>query len=190
MMNHQGEKVVDEDTDHGLKRRQEDQSAAQPQQSGVDSCWLAMPEELQSVDFTQPVSWGKYSPYNKERELPLVPLNTPPTFDDPSAPALCFQLHALCGRARAGTIHFPNQDRQGVPVERPSVPTPRFMPVGTKGTLKGVLPEELESLNCPIILGNTYPKRLEQSEINFAHLDIDGLDDSDHTNARFDRLQS
>lgn len=31
-----------------------------------------------------------------------------------------------------------------------------FMPVGTQGTLKGVLPDELINLNCQIILGNTY----------------------------------
>lgn len=31
-----------------------------------------------------------------------------------------------------------------------------FMPVGTQGTLKGVLPDQLINLNCQIILGNTY----------------------------------
>ncbi|XP_066580987.1 queuine tRNA-ribosyltransferase catalytic subunit isoform X2 [Prorops nasuta] len=36
------------------------------------------------------------------------------------------------------------------------VDTPVFMPVGTQGTLKGLLPEQLEKLNCQIILGNTY----------------------------------
>lgn len=36
------------------------------------------------------------------------------------------------------------------------VNTPVFMPVGTQGTLKGILPEQLEKLNCQIILGNTY----------------------------------
>lgn len=30
------------------------------------------------------------------------------------------------------------------------------MPVGTQGTLKGVLPDQLINLNCQIILGNTY----------------------------------
>lgn len=36
------------------------------------------------------------------------------------------------------------------------VETPVFMPVGTQGTLKGLLPDQLEKLNCQIILGNTY----------------------------------
>ncbi|CAH2066494.1 unnamed protein product, partial [Iphiclides podalirius] len=30
------------------------------------------------------------------------------------------------------------------------------MPVGTQGTMKGLLPDQLESLDCEIILGNTY----------------------------------
>ncbi|XP_039279752.1 queuine tRNA-ribosyltransferase catalytic subunit isoform X2 [Nilaparvata lugens] len=37
-----------------------------------------------------------------------------------------------------------------------TVTTPVFMPVGTQGTLKGLLPEQLEALDCHIILGNTY----------------------------------
>lgn len=37
-----------------------------------------------------------------------------------------------------------------------NVDTPVFMPVGTQGTLKGLLPQQLEELNCQIILGNTY----------------------------------
>lgn len=36
------------------------------------------------------------------------------------------------------------------------VDTPVFMPVGTQGTLKGMIPEQLEELNCQIMLANTY----------------------------------
>ncbi len=36
------------------------------------------------------------------------------------------------------------------------VDTPVFMPVGTQGTLKGLLPEQLKELGCQIMLGNTY----------------------------------
>lgn len=36
------------------------------------------------------------------------------------------------------------------------VETPVFMPVGTLGTVKGMAPNELEEIDCPIILGNTY----------------------------------
>lgn len=31
-----------------------------------------------------------------------------------------------------------------------------FKQVGTQGTLKGLLPEQLEDLDCEIMLGNTY----------------------------------
>ena len=34
--------------------------------------------------------------------------------------------------------------------------TPMFMPVGTRGTVKGVLPESLKDLGAGIILANTY----------------------------------
>jgi hypothetical protein len=34
--------------------------------------------------------------------------------------------------------------------------TPMFMPVGTQGTIKGMTTEQLEELNCQVILGNTY----------------------------------
>ena len=34
--------------------------------------------------------------------------------------------------------------------------TPQFMPVGTQGALKGVLPHQIKELNCNLILGNTY----------------------------------
>jgi hypothetical protein len=36
------------------------------------------------------------------------------------------------------------------------VETPVFMPVGTKGTVKGLTTEQLQELDCHIILGNTY----------------------------------
>ena len=36
------------------------------------------------------------------------------------------------------------------------VDTPVFMPVGTQGTLKGLTPKQLESMNCQIMLGNAY----------------------------------
>ncbi len=36
------------------------------------------------------------------------------------------------------------------------VQTPVFMPVGTYGTVKGVMPRELESMGAEIILGNTF----------------------------------
>ncbi len=49
-------------------------------------------------------------------------------------------------RARRGRLHT----RRGV------IETPVFMPVGTQGTVKAMLPESLKELSAQIILGNTY----------------------------------
>ena len=48
--------------------------------------------------------------------------------------------------ARAGVLHTPHGD----------IPTPIFMPVGTKATVKGILPSQLERLGAKIVLANTY----------------------------------
>jgi queuine tRNA-ribosyltransferase len=50
------------------------------------------------------------------------------------------------GAARAGVVHTAHGD----------VPTPAFMPVGTKATVKTVDPDELRALGTTILLGNTY----------------------------------
>lgn len=52
-----------------------------------------------------------------------------------------------------------------------SVDTPVFMPVGTKGTMKGITSSQLRDLNCTIILGNTYHLALQPVRI---HLKIRG----------------
>src|SRR3984885_12110917 len=60
-----------------------------------------------------------------------------------------FELQATCPEtgARAGILHTAHGD----------VETPVFMPVGTQGTVKGVLARDLISdLDAKIILGNTY----------------------------------
>jgi queuine tRNA-ribosyltransferase len=57
-----------------------------------------------------------------------------------------FTVTATDGAARAGVLHTVHGD----------VPTPAFMPVGTKGTVKGVDPDELRELGASIVLGNTY----------------------------------
>jgi len=63
-------------------------------------------------------------------------------------PALQFKVLAKCSttKARTATMALPHA----------VVETPVFMPVGTQGTLKGFLPEQLEAMDCRIILGNTY----------------------------------
>ena len=50
------------------------------------------------------------------------------------------------GEARAGILHTP----------RGPVETPVFMPVGTKGTVKGLTPEDLRNVGTGIVLANTY----------------------------------
>ena len=60
--------------------------------------------------------------------------------------SLQFQLISTDGRARRGVLSFP----------RGTVQTPVFMPVGTYGSVKGVLPDQLAALGAQIILGNTF----------------------------------
>ena len=60
--------------------------------------------------------------------------------------AFGFTLDAADGAARAGTWHTPHGD----------VPTPAFMPVGTAGAVKGVLPDQLRAAGATQILANTY----------------------------------
>jgi queuine tRNA-ribosyltransferase len=57
-----------------------------------------------------------------------------------------FDLLATEGHARRGRLTL----NHGV------VETPVFMPVGTYGTVKGVLPSSLEEMGAQIILGNTF----------------------------------
>ncbi len=57
-----------------------------------------------------------------------------------------FELHATDGAARAGTFSTPHGD----------VATPAFMPVGTAGTVKGLIMEEVHALQARVVLANTY----------------------------------
>ncbi|MFO1292489.1 MAG: tRNA guanosine(34) transglycosylase Tgt [Rubrivivax sp.] len=59
---------------------------------------------------------------------------------------LHFEILAAEGRARRGRLTL----NRGV------VETPMFMPVGTYGTVKGVLPRSLLEMGAQIILGNTF----------------------------------
>ncbi len=65
-----------------------------------------------------------------------------------------FQLEATSGKARAATF----QTAHG------AIQTPIFMPVGTKATVKAMLPEELKSFGAQILLGNTYHLHLRPGE--------------------------
>lgn len=60
-----------------------------------------------------------------------------------------FTLHKNAtgeSRARRGTVHLAHGDVQ----------TPAFMPVGTYGTVKGMLPRDIHEIGAEIILGNTF----------------------------------
>ncbi len=58
------------------------------------------------------------------------------------------------GGPRIGTLHTPRGD----------VPTPAFMPVGTRGTVKTLGAEDLEALGADIVLANTYHLMLRPGE--------------------------
>nr|XP_054509636.1 queuine tRNA-ribosyltransferase catalytic subunit 1 isoform X1 [Agelaius phoeniceus] len=64
------------------------------------------------------------------------------------APVPVLRIVAECGRsrARAGELRLPHG----------SVPCPVFMPVGTRGTAKGLTAAQLAALGCRICLGNTF----------------------------------
>ena len=57
-----------------------------------------------------------------------------------------FEVVATDGAARAGILRTAHGE----------VRTPAFMPVGTKGTVKGLDPLELRAVGSQIVLGNTY----------------------------------
>jgi len=59
---------------------------------------------------------------------------------------LSIDVRAIDGLARTGVITTP----------RGELPTPLFMPVGTRGAVKTLSSEDLEQLGIPLILGNTY----------------------------------
>ena len=63
-----------------------------------------------------------------------------------STSRMSFELLKTDGAARRGRLTFP----------RGTVETPAFMPVGTYGSVKGVLPEQVRELGAEIILGNTF----------------------------------
>lgn len=65
-----------------------------------------------------------------------------------------FELQKQVGEARAARLQ----------TARGWIETPIFMPVGTKATVKGMLPEELRSLGAQIVLGNTYHLHLRPGE--------------------------
>ncbi len=77
-----------------------------------------------------------------------------------------FELLATDGAARRGRLAFP----------RGTVETPAFMPVGTYGSVKGVLPQQVRDLGAQIILGNTFHLSLRPGlEVIEAHGGLHGF---------------
>ena len=73
---------------------------------------------------------------------------------------MSFTVTATDGEARAGVLRTAHGD----------VPTPAFMPVGTKATVKGLDPERLRELGTTILLGNTYHLHFRPGEETVAEL--------------------
>ncbi|MBL3575761.1 tRNA guanosine(34) transglycosylase Tgt [Rhodovulum sulfidophilum] len=71
-----------------------------------------------------------------------------------------FTLHATDGAARSGAISTP----------RGQIRTPAFMPVGTAGTVKAMLPESVAATGADILLGNTYHLMLRPGAERVARL--------------------
>ncbi len=74
-----------------------------------------------------------------------------------------FSVSTSDGLARRGQLHF----------DRGVVQTPAFMPVGTYGTVKGMLPKDIDAIGAEIILGNTFHLMLRPGiEVVRAHGDL------------------
>jgi queuine tRNA-ribosyltransferase len=71
-----------------------------------------------------------------------------------------FSVTARDGTARAGVLRTAHGE----------VRTPAFMPVGTKGTVKAVDPQELRALGAEIVLGNAYHLHFRPGEELVAEL--------------------
>ncbi len=74
-----------------------------------------------------------------------------------------FKLHTTDGLARRASLHF----------SRGTVETPVFMPVGTYGSVKAMMPEQVRATGAEIILGNTYHLMLRPgTKVIKAHGDL------------------
>jgi len=71
-----------------------------------------------------------------------------------------FTLSATDGKARTGVISTP----------RGEIRTPAFMPVGTAGTVKAMMPESVRATGADILLGNTYHLMLRPTAERIARL--------------------
>jgi len=73
---------------------------------------------------------------------------------------IAFDIAARDGRARTATLRLP----------RGEIRTPAFMPVGTAGTVKAMLPESVRATGADVLLGNTYHLMLRPGAERVARL--------------------
>lgn len=83
---------------------------------------------------------------SNENEIAQPPMKKLLKTDSPIKDTLKFTIHKQYKKVRCSTMVLPHG-----PVDLPI-----FMPVGTKGTIKGLTSEEMELLDCHILLSNTY----------------------------------
>ena len=76
------------------------------------------------------------------------------------ASGIDFRIAARDGRARTGVLTTP----------RGAIRTPAFMPVGTAGTVKAMLPESVRATGADVLLGNTYHLMLRPGAERVARL--------------------
>ncbi len=63
-----------------------------------------------------------------------------------ATPCCSYELNATCGTARAGTLTLTHGE----------VPTPAFMPVGTRAAVRSLMPNQVRETGAHIVLSNTY----------------------------------
>lgn len=77
-----------------------------------------------------------------------------------SGTRFAFAIHAQDGRARTGAITM----------QRGTIRTPAFMPVGTAATVKAMKPQDVRATGADILLGNTYHLMLRPGAERMARL--------------------
>ncbi|MBW8708075.1 MAG: tRNA guanosine(34) transglycosylase Tgt [Alphaproteobacteria bacterium] len=74
--------------------------------------------------------------------------------------AICLEISATDGAARTGILRTPRGD----------IRVPAFMPVGTAGTVKAMLPQSVRETGADILLGNTFHLMLRPGAERIARL--------------------
>ena len=100
------------------------------------------------------------SPSRAQRSTPRVGFAKARRIMSVTAPRFAFTIAATDGRARTGAIAM----------QRGTIRTPAFMPVGTAATVKAMKPADVANTGADIILGNTYHLMLRPGAERVARL--------------------